>query len=283
MCKTTFFWLLLICWQANVFATGDSLRYLTPQDTVFLSIDAGGEKIFEHYIERGQTLFSLAKFYGLSLEQLSFYNPGLRENSVTVGRAVRVPIPGSAILTQKPKDFKPTKYVPVVYVVKRGDTIFGIAKRCFQVEIAEVMQRNQLTTETLHVGQRLLMGWMSIDGIPTTDQESESDPLWRRGQALCGVYQSAKGNRKDREHQGVAFWQKESREDLDLFALHREAAANSIIEVSNPMSQISICVKVVGRIPDTAYDNNVIVVLSPAAAKLLGAKDARFFVRVRYY
>jgi hypothetical protein len=62
-------------------ATGDSLYYLLPTDTVILSIEQYGEKIFTHRLEKKQTLYSLAHFYGLSVEELYYYNPGLKETS----------------------------------------------------------------------------------------------------------------------------------------------------------------------------------------------------------
>ena len=42
--------------------TGDSLRYLRPHDTLYLSIGPG-EMMTTHTVVAGQTLFSLAKFY----------------------------------------------------------------------------------------------------------------------------------------------------------------------------------------------------------------------------
>ncbi len=283
MSKTILLGLFLFLTQAQLLATGDSLRYLTLQDTIFLTVDVAGEKIFEHRIERGQTLFSLGKFYGLSVEELYLYNPRLKDEVISVGQAIRVPIPNQAILRYKTNGFQNNKHVPVVYVVKKGDTMFGIAKRFFRMEIADVMQRNKLTSETLSVGQHLLMGWMSIEGVPAAYHDSGGNPMTRRNNALRKIYLREQGKKTEKEHQGVAFWQKESKEDSDLLALHREAPVNSIIEVTNPMSNVTVYVKVVGKIPDTAYGNDVVVVLSPLAAKTLGARDPRFFVKVKYY
>lgn len=283
MWKTTFLVLALLLLQVTVLATGDSLRYLTPKDTIFLSVDADGEKIFEHRMERKQTLFSLGKFYGLAVEELYYYNPGLKENSVPVGQPIRVPIPNKAIVRYKYNGFNEKNHIPVVYVVKKGDTMFGVAKRYFRMEIGDVMQRNGLNSETLSVGQQLLMGWMSLDGVPEDYHDAGGSPLMRRNLAMRKIYIREKGKQKEKEHQGVAYWQKESKEDSDFYALHRNAPINSVIEVNNPMSNITVYVKVIGKIPDSAYDNNVVVVLSPLAAKTLGARDPRFFVKVKYY
>lgn len=276
--------LLLAVSQINPsYATGDSTRYLTLKDTIFINIDAAGEKIFEHKFERKQTLFSLGQFYGLSVEELYFYNPGLKEEKIAPGEKVLVPIPNRAIIRYQDKTFKKWKYVPVYYVVKKGDTMYRIAKIHFRMPVDSVLQRNNLQSETLKVGQCLHMGWMSLDGVPENFREEVGNPLTRKNTALYKVYTREQGDRKLKEHQGVAYWQKDSKEDSDLYALHREARNNGIIAVTNPMNKATIYVKVIGKIPDTAYGNDVVVVLSPMAAKALGARDPRFFVKVKYY
>jgi len=47
------------------------------------------------------------------------------------------------------------------------------------------------------------------------------------------------------------------------------------------MNDRIIYAKVIGRIPE-AYERNIEVVLSPEAARKLGARDPRFFVKTTY-
>jgi hypothetical protein len=69
---TTLILLLLSC---LIFAHhGDSLTYLTPQDSVFLSVNESNQKIILHQLEKKQTLYSLAKFYGLEFNEVMYYN-----------------------------------------------------------------------------------------------------------------------------------------------------------------------------------------------------------------
>lgn len=283
MWKLHFVTLLLVFQQWNANATGDSTRYLVPKDTIFLNVNETGEKLFEHKIERKQTLFSLAKFYGLSVEELYYYNAGLKEESISPGDKVLIPIPNRAIIRYKVQGFKAWKHVPVYYVVKKGDTMFRVAKTIFKMPVDTILLRNRLQSETVKIGQCLQIGWMNMDGIPEDYRQEVGSPLTRKNNALYKVYNREQGDRKVKEHQGVAYWQKNSKEDSDLYALHREAHRNSIIAVTNPMNKSVIYVKVIGKIPDTAYGNEVVVILSPLAAKALGAKDPRFFVKVKYY
>ena len=262
--------------------TGDSLNYLTNKDTIFLDVGAYQEKVFHHYIAPKQTLFSLAKFYGLNLEELYYYNPTLRDNVVSIGQPIRIPIPNRAIKRYQNKDFQAERHIPVCYVIKKGDTMYNISKRIFQMPIDTIMVRNQLTDFTLSLGQVLLVGWMSVDGIPESYRKFRGHPVWKRNQVLKRRYFRARQVKQERTNSGVAYWQKNTKSISELYALHRYAPVNSIIAVNNPMKNRTVYVKVIGRLPESVYSSNVVVVLSPKAATMLGAKDARFFVKVSY-
>lgn len=267
----------------QVFATGDSLHYLLPQDSVILTSGNYGEKIFSHYLEKGQTLYSLAKFYGLTVEELYYYNPGLREVSVKLHQGIYIPIPNRAISRYLPEGHDPNEYIQVYYAVKKGDTMYSISKHFFRIPIETLMERNELTTNQLKSGQLLKVGWININGIPEDYRQITGGPMAKRNFAMKKVYLREANGKKEKTQQGVAFWQKHSKEEADFYALHRKAPINSVIAVENPMTKRTVYVKVIGRIPDAAYGYDVVVVLSPLMAKLLGAKDPRFFVHVNYH
>ncbi len=267
----------------KIYATGDSLYYLLPTDSVILSIENYGEKIFTHKIEKKQTLFSLAHFYGLSMQELYYYNPGLKETSVKLHQGIRVPIPNRAIRRYLPDDETAIGYVPVYYQVKKGDTVYGIAKRSFRIPEDTLRQRNNLYSNDLKAGQLLHVGWMNMSGVPEDARQVSGGPLAKRNFAMKKIYLREANGKKEKEHQGVAFWLKNSKEESDFYALHRYAPLNSVIAVENPMTKRTVYVKVIGKIPDAAYGYDVVVVVSPLIAKLLGARDPRFFVHVKYH
>ncbi|MCB0653001.1 MAG: LysM peptidoglycan-binding domain-containing protein [Saprospiraceae bacterium] len=268
---------------SRLFATGDSLYYLLPKDSIILTIDNDGEKIFNHKIEKKQTLYSLAYFYGLSVEELYYYNPGLKEATVKIHQGIRVPIPNRAITRYLPQDETAIGYIPVYYVVKKGDTMYRISQQFFRLPIDVLMERNHLTNNQLKTGQLLHVGWMNMGGIPEDYRQITGGPMARRNFAMKKVYLRESNGKKEHTEQGVAFWQKNSKEESDFYALHRTAPVNSVIAVENPMTKRTVYVKVIGDIPDAAFGYDVVVVLSPLMAKLLGAKDPRFFVHVNYH
>lgn len=262
---------------------GDSTRYLTAKDTVRLALGPAGEKMVEHRMKQKQTLYSLARFYGISVEELYLYNPGLKEKTVSTGQLVQVPVPNAAIKRYKEKGFVSKDHAPVYYMVRKGDTMYRISKVHFRMPADTIKQRNKLSSDVLKEGQMLLVGWMSVKGVPEDLRGSADSALDRGSAALGKLYQMEATAKKEYNQHGKAFWQKNSKEDSNLYALHRDAPLNSIIRVTNPMNNGVVYVKVIGRIPDTVYEKEVIVVLSPMAAKQLGAQDIRFFARVRYF
>lgn len=274
--------LMLLCYCTTVqgAVTGDSLHYLIPGDTVFLMSNDYGDKYLLHQMEPKQTLYSLAKFYGLSVGGLYYSNPGLRDASIRVGQVIRVPIPNRAIRRYQGEDFNRMEYVPVFYRVKRGDTMYRIAKTYFRMPIEELSARNQLAETGLKTGQLLHVGWMNIHGIPEDTRVGSGGPTAQRNQAMKEKYL---GECRGREYEesGVAHWVN-GNETAGLYALHRQARQNGIISVTNPWNNRTIYVKVIGNMSNRAYEDNIKVVLSPMAARLLGAVDPRFYVKVTY-
>ena len=99
---------------------------------------------------------------------------------------------------------------------------------------------------------------------------------------MKSIYQRQSNYKREVLEQGVAFWKKASEEDSDFYAFHDEATINSVIAVTNPMSRRTLYAKVVGRIPIGSYGPNTKIIVSPLAAKFLGAVDPRFYVKIRY-
>ncbi len=286
MSKTLWLFLFLFFFfpSSQAQAIVDSTSYLTLKDTIFLSVGPYGTKLLEHQMQEDQTLFSLASFYGMSVEELYYYNPELRSGVVDIGQKVRIPIPNRAILRFQFPPFGPLNYsyIPVFYRVRKGDTLFRISKNFFRMPVDTVRSWNYLWDDKLELGQCLHVGWMNIQGVPKEYRKNMEDPLTKRNAPLRENYFLGIGPQKEYEQQGVAIWKKEDKASSEFYALHRYAPENSVIEVVNPMTKRSIYAKVIGKIPDRTYEDNVIVVLSPLSATALGAKDHRFFVRVTY-
>lgn len=264
-------------------ATGDSLSYLTAKDTIFLKLDDFGHGIFSHQLARGQTMYSLAKFYGLKLDVLYNFNPDLPlDGSVSPNQPINVPIPDSAIVDWRIA-WPRKNFVPVFYTVKHGDTFYKVSKTYFGMVPDTLKLRNRLSSTALRTGQLIQIGWLNAAGIPDSLQAVNRNPLGLRMQSLQMAFQGEKTVKKLQFQNGAAYWQREKKGADDYFALHRNAPIGSVIQITNPLKKKTVYAKVIAKIPDQAYGDDIIVVLSPSVAKILGAKDPKFFVEIKYF
>jgi LysM repeat protein len=255
-----------------------SAPLLTSKDSLMLTI-AGGKKFVQHPVKAKHTLYGIGKYYSLTLEELYEHNPRFRTDpTLKSGTKVKIPMPNMAIKRFRNKKFVASKNVPIYYVVQKGESLYQICKRHFDMPVDSIVKRNNLKDSSIKPGQLLLIAWMSVEGVL---------PEWRTARehtqsgALKERYEEEKPKRREVNSQGVCFWQKDSKEKGDLYALHREAAIGTVMCVTNPMGERSVYAKVIGRIPE-GYERNIEVVLSPEAARQIGARDPKLFVKVKF-
>lgn len=263
--------------------TGDSLYYLLPTDTMVLRTDVGtGYMLFEHYLAPRQTLFGTGQFYGLSLEDVYTLNPNLR-SSYEPGDKLRVPVPPRAVRPARAPDSL-AWFVPVYYQLRRGETIFGLYKRVLQREDASsILKLNPgLDPAALADQQRVAIGYLKLDGIPTEMQGEIEDEYVRLNRGLRELWNNRTEGRTMKAANGKAAWTRKGDRDKWM-VLHRTAPINSLIEIDDPRSRKVLYARVVGRIPDQIYPRDVILVVSPLLLKAFGVRDKVFYVRTRHF
>jgi rare lipoprotein A (peptidoglycan hydrolase) len=110
---------------------------------------------------------------------------------------------------------------------------------------------------------------MKQDSVKKADKTSMS--------ADYKTFQANNKPMKEFQEKGVAAWIDD--EDVNprkYFGLHRTAPIGTIIKVTNPMNHKYVFVKVVGTLPDTGDNANIIIKISKASASKLEVLDAHF-------
>ena len=102
--------------------------------------------MFYYTVKKGDTLYSIAKIYGTTVQAIKNINY-LDTNQLYIGQVLRIP----EIYT-KPEDMIIPNYIN--YVVQKGDTLYGIAKK-YQVSVDTLIQDNALSNNNLVIGQNL--------------------------------------------------------------------------------------------------------------------------------
>jgi len=243
---------------------------------------ASGQILFDHYIASGQTLYGVAQFYGLALDDVYHLNPTLRAKYAT-GDKVRVAIPRLAIRALPAADSL-AWFVPVNYRMGKGETLFGLYKRILQLPNDERLRdlNPGLDPARMAANQVLAVGYLKLDGIPKSMQGEIEDPYLRRNRGLRDLWRARTKGKKMISKSGKAAWTKKGDRNKWM-ALHRTAPINSLIEIDDPRSRKIIYARVVGRVADQVYGPDVIVVVSPLLVRAFGVRDRHFYVRIKHF
>lgn len=109
-----------------------------------------------HRVRRGETLWGIARRYGVSLTALKKMN-GLRNpRYLRPGQILKIPIPKSYAYRKTKKSRRKSKYR--YYIVRRGDSLWSISRR-FGVPLNVLKKWNGLRRTTIYPGQRIIVGF----------------------------------------------------------------------------------------------------------------------------
>lgn len=103
-------------------------------------------------VQSGDSLWSIAKKYGVTVDELKSAN-NLISNTLSIGQVLRIPIEEEDSL-------------PSTYIVVSGDTLYSIARK-FNTTIDAIKTLNNLTTNSLSIGQTLRIPGETEENIPT--------------------------------------------------------------------------------------------------------------------
>ncbi len=108
-----------------------------------------------HYVRRGETLSQIAGRYGTTVQAIARLNGLNRVHLIRVGQRLKVPIRGSSVSASPgPELIKDGE--KLVYVVKRGDTLYQIAS-AFGTTVDKIKNDNNLESNILTVGQKIVI------------------------------------------------------------------------------------------------------------------------------
>ena len=101
-------------------------------------------------VEKGDTLYSIAKKYGVSIDTIVSDN-ALKNNILSLGQNLKIRTSTSLVEECFGEEYSPSTNT---YTVVRGDTLYSIARK-FNVSVDYIKNKNNLTNNTLSVGQIL--------------------------------------------------------------------------------------------------------------------------------
>ena len=275
----------------------------TPGDGIMITYEEGGGVQFIHKVKQGHTLYSIARIFQTPVNQIMAFNNRKAGQPLSIGQEIRIPFTSELMYTgPSVSSFQAGTFIPVYYRVKKGETIYRIAKVYFNQSVEQILQRNKMSNAQLATDQGLLIGWIPVDPTITLAQDSlDGQRTEKITIAVATDYDDDKVNEPiifirdtvqnatpevagiKRTQTALAYWNKQGSDRSNLFVLHPSAKINSLIEIYNPQLQRRTYAKVLSRIPKGMYPNNIEIIVSPRVAEVLGALNSEFRVKLTYF
>ena len=125
-----------------------------------------GVKYNIYNVAKGDTLYSLSKRFGISIDEITRINPSLVDG-LKAGQALKIPL-----AKQNQKKVKKPKKQFQTHTVKRGETLFGISRR-YEISLNTLIEDNNVDPAHLAVGTKLYIRRSEIG--QTSEQEAQTE------------------------------------------------------------------------------------------------------------
>jgi LysM repeat protein len=268
MKKTTITVICLLV-SANLFAsiviTNDSLA--NRNDTYI-----------EHVVSADETMYSLLRKYNCDIQSVYDSNPFLNgKSNIYVNQKIKFPGTTSSIVSTRKSAEVNKEEVSTIHHVLAKETLYSIS-RLYDIHIEYLKSVNQLGENNLQIGQNLIIRRSSSS--PKIASISSGFPDEKTPKEF--VVPNAPQGEKISEL-GVVEVITTNRNNTKMLALHRTAPLGSLMTVKNEATGDRVVVKVIGKLPETGNNANVLVRLSPSAFYKLNPKDIKIRAEVAYF
>jgi LysM repeat protein len=260
------------------------------EDNQVTSAGGQGDKVV-HRVIAGESLFLIGQKYGVSVDDIKKWN-NLRSNTISVGQRLSIyPGPEKAAELNRQMEVMETQGKKI-HIVSAGETLFAISNK-YNVSVSELREWNRLDSNSLSIGQELTVGYLDKDAeeqvVIVQDIKTEEEPVDEVEVKTVEVGTSEMqktentGSYKKVSENGIAEVIQGSETTNKYLALHRNAAIGTIMQIKNEMNDLSVFVRVIGKIPDTDDNRNVLIKVSKVAYDRLGAINDQFPVEITYH
>jgi LysM repeat protein len=263
---------------------------------------ANGKTFVLHKVDAGQTLYAVMRRYQTSINAIKQANPGMSEHLRT-GEVIRIPYTASrpakvaAREERKKKEEKQPESTPVItgglHTVEAGQTLYSIAVK-YGVLMADVRKWNGLSSDNVQAGQELIVtekAYLDRNPAPVAsprpaEREAAATPTPVVEKPRRPTYEAptppAAPTGKRMSESGLAEIIDTEESSSKYLALHHSVPVGTLVQVKNEYNQETIWVKVVGKIPDTSVNEDIVIKLSARAFEKLSPNSRRFRAEISY-
>jgi LysM repeat protein len=271
----------------------------------------------KHVVQPSETLFSISQKYNVEVARIMSANQ-LKDQNLRIGQELLIPVTTSNQSNSTGQSTNAqTDQSKIYHTVAAGETLFSLS-RTYQVEVEQIKRWNNLADNNLKLGQSIVVGeknrtTAAINTTSIPEQSSSTQATTQRtvtptasSTHLSPCAKQATGEEirrhriEDNEYvknktntssetridkvteSGFAELIEGSDDTKKYLALHKTAPVGTIMQVRNEMNNMSVFVRIIGKLPDTGENERIRIKLSKIAYDHLGAIDARFPVQISY-
>jgi LysM repeat protein len=260
-----------------------------------------------HKVAPKETLFSISRAYGVSLDEIKKWN-NLTDNALSIGQDLVIKKKNTVLVSNNTSSTQqtPARSAAGSHTVAEKETLYSIARQ-YGITVDQLKSWNKLEASELKIGQSLIVSapaeqTQTLKQIPVNQNEKptvqkelpkktseetrpvgeEQKPVTQQKEQTITISESVK-NGDEIVEMGLAELIEGTEGNRKYLALHRTAPVGTILKVKNEMNSREVFVRVMGKLPETALTDKLVIKISKSAYDRLGAIDPRFRVEVTYY
>ncbi len=234
-----------------------------------------------HKVAPKETLYSIAKLYNVTVDELKAWN-NLKDGAISTDQELIVRKKGA---TSTATSIPTLSNVKGKHTVGSGETLYSIARQ-YGVTVPQLMEWNKTTGSDVKVGDVLTVAGATEPKTQTSMGTStvivaETKPVVEKENTIK-ISEAVTGSDEVKQS-GLAELIEGTDGNRKYLALHRTAKVGTIMKVRNELNNREVFVRVIGTIPDTGINDKIVIKISKSAFDRLGAIDLKFRAEVTYY
>ncbi len=254
-----------------------------------------------HIVKPSETLFSISRQYNVSTSDIKKWNQ-LKDNNISIGQELVIKKSKANVSEVVAPVEKGIDYTgKETHTVAASETLYSLSRQ-FNVSVDDLKKWNQLESNELSIGQVLIVSDKSKPVTPTNSSmlpanaeettntmEASTEPSVtiseiKAPETKVGPSENASQTIESKKISETGFAQviEGSSETKKYLALHKTAPVGTIMQVKNTMNNQTVFVRVVGDLPNTGDNTNILLKISKKAFDRLGAVDSKFPVEISY-
>lgn len=173
--------------RSNKIFVGQRLKVVSMVDKGEIEVEGDTdvqENATTHKVRRGESLFSIAEDYGVTIDNLKEWN-NLSSSSIDAGQTLIVNA-SAAKASKKSSGSSEKKAATTKHKVRRGETLGAIASR-YGVTVNNLKDWNNLSSSRIDVGQTLIVKGSKSTSSLRSSKSSYTTHTVRNGETLGGI------------------------------------------------------------------------------------------------